>query len=286
MNQTQYLTDSVAAFRDWLAERFCGQPIDFAVPGAVAFTHLGSALAAYSWPPRAKAGLPNPHLGLPFVHPVVPVLTAQGSLAANTVVLDIIQRQLRTAYASGPRASNLLSGAVAAVLHWGGVYTRRGNGRWLSTNHPNLSAILQSVVKDHGRGEDTSTVAGLRFNSGMTKVYSLLIDDFIIYDSRVAASLAWLAKKWWTIDCGQPANTLPSLLRFVCLQGNGKMASFRNPDPSLFKTYATAAYTHYTWNIRANWLLVDALRVADTDSQFDSLREVESALFQMGNRVI
>lgn len=37
---------------------------------------------------------------------------------------------------------------------------------------------------------------GLRFNAGMTKVYSLLADSLIIYDSRVAAALGWIVVKY------------------------------------------------------------------------------------------
>ncbi|MBN3862053.1 hypothetical protein HCU66_07400 [Pseudomonas frederiksbergensis] len=286
MNRAQYLANSVAAFRDWLAQRLCGQPISFAVPGAVAYPDLPSALATYRWPRRARNGLPNPHLSLPHVHPVVPRLAAHSSLATNEAVLQTIQHQMRTAYAAGPNSANQLSGAVAAVLYWGGVYTKRGNLGWLSANQANLLVILQAVVNDHARGSDTSAVTNLRFNSGMTKVYSLLIDGFIIYDSRVAAALAWLAKRWWTIDCGQPALTLPSLLRFACLPANGAMARYRNPDLALFPSLAVNPYEHYTWNVRTNWLLADSLRVAGNSSLFGSLREVEAALFQMGDRVI
>lgn len=286
MNQVQYLAGAVADFRDWLAQRLCGQPIGFVVPGALAHPNLLSALAAYSWPLRAKTGLPNPHRGLPHVHPVVPWLPAHSPLANNTAVLHIIRGALRAAYAAGPARAYQLSGAVAAVFHWGGVYTGRGNRGWLTANHTNLLAILQAVVHDNAGGDDKSAVPGLRFDSGMTKVYSLLIDDFIIYDSRVAAALAWLAKRWWTIDCGQPAHTLPQLLRFACLPANGAMAHHRNPDVALFPTLAVNPYEHYTWNVRANWLLADSLLTAANGGIFGSLREVEAALFQMGDRVI
>jgi len=249
VNQSQYLTGSVAAFRDWLAQRLCGQPINFVVPGTLAHPNLQSALAAYSWPVRAQAGLPNPHLSLPHVHPVVPSLAARSTLAQNSVVLHIIRHALRSAYAAGLPAAHQFSGAVAAVLHWGGVYTKRGNRGWLIANHANLLAVIQAVVRDHSKGDDTSAVSRLRFNSGMTKVYSLLIDDFIIYDSRVAAALAWLAKRWWTIDCGQPAHTLPQLLRFACLPANGAMARYRNPDAQLFPTIAANPYCRRRSNI-------------------------------------
>ncbi|OBS41134.1 hypothetical protein A9K79_02510 [Pseudomonas syringae pv. syringae] len=77
---------------------------------------------------------------------------------------------------------------MAAIFHWGGVYTSKGNKPWLLQNHLALHTVLRGVELDHSRGDDTTTIAGLRFDSGMTKVYSLLIDDFIICDSRFAAA--------------------------------------------------------------------------------------------------
>lgn len=286
VDREQYLDESVVCFRDWFAQRLCGQPIGFTICGAAAYHDLESALASYSWPLRTQRGLPNPHAGLPHLHPTVPILPANSSFAVNAVVLEIIRDALRTAYASGRPSAHQLSGAVASVFHWGGVYTTRGNRGWLAANHAGLLMVLQAVIHDYARGDDTSTVVGLRFNSGMTKVYSLLIADFIIYDSRVAAALAWLVKQWWTIDQGMAARTLPDLLRFGCLPANGAMANYRNPDATVFKTLAARPSEHYTWNVRANWLLADALRIAGPRSRFSSLREIEAALFQMGNRVL
>ena len=35
-----------------------------------------------------------------------------------------------------------------------------------------------------------------RFNAGITKVYSMVLENFIIYDSRVAAALGWLVAQF------------------------------------------------------------------------------------------
>lgn len=290
MRAEDYLQGDVARFCQWLSQRLGGDPIHFAVPGHdKQFLTLHEALQAYAWPLKKLAGLPNPDPVYPYRHPEVPTLLAKGSLAANTAVLRLIQQALRAAYHAGPASPEALAGAVAATFHWGGVYKETpfgGNKPWLAGNYHGLFAILENVVNDHVRGDDESRVRDLRFNAGMTKVYSLLIDDFVIYDSRVAASLAWLVLNWWTQVEGKPSDQLHEHLRFLCLPGNGNASKRRNPQPQLFKTRATAPYEHYKWNVRLNWLLRGAQQRAGERSRFSSLREIEAALFQMGERVV
>lgn len=290
MKREYYLQGEVTEFTDWLAERLCGHPIKFSVPGnSRSYQTLADALNAYCWPLMAVAGRVNPDEHYPYIHPLVPRLPAKSNLAANAVVLGIIQEALRGAYHNGSSQINELAGAVAAVLHWGGVYTTTKNGGnkpWLQNNYPHLLSILEAVVNDHARDDDRSEISDLRFNSGMTKIYSLLIDDFIIYDSRVAASLAWLVLNWWVSDMGRQADKLPEQLRFGCLMGNGKAQGHRNPEKSIFRTISSRPGDHYMWNVRANWILASAHSKAGTDSKFGSLREIEAALFQMGERVV
>jgi hypothetical protein len=290
LRRNDYLQGDVARFCEWLSQRLEGHPIHFSIAGYNRqFSTLQDALNAYSWPLKKVSGRPNPDGSFPYIHPTVPTLVANSTLAANSAVLDVIQKALRAAYFNVQATSNALAGAVAATLHWGGVYTTTrhgGNKLWLAQNHVNLLSVLQNVVNDHALGDDVSGVTALRFNAGMTKVYSLLIDDFIIYDSRVAAALAWLALKWWMVVKGKSQSQLHEHLRFLCLPGNGKAQKLRNPAPSLFTTHATKPYEHYKWNVRANWLLHHAQGMAGTNSRFSSLREVEAALFQMGERVI
>lgn len=288
MNQTQYLAGQVSDFADWLASRLNGAPIHFSVPGTASYVHLHDALSAYQWPPRAKAPLPPSVPGFPYRHPVVPPMLRKSNLATNTAVLRTLQDELRKAYTGGATKHLELAGAVAAIFHWGGVYTSKddkGNKPWLLHNHIGLHALLNAFITDHSRGDDTTTIANLRFNSGMTKVYALLLGDFIIYDSRVAASLAWLVRRWWADELRQPVSSLPSSLRFGCLPGNGKMAPFRNPDKAVFTTLRSNPAEHYMWNVRANWVLNAALVKAGGPRYYPNLRSIEAALFQLGVKV-
>lgn len=285
MNKSTYFTQPVNDFVEWLAQRLCGAPIRFAAPNTKHYLHLHDALAVYQWPPRLKAPLPVSDPGLPYIHPSLPPLPGGSNLAANTALLSSIENALSKSYAAGASHGNQLAGAVAATFHWGGVYTKRGNGAWLLKNHHQLHGILSGFALDHARGDDVSKASNLRFNSGMTKVYALLLSDFIIYDSRVAASLAWLAHNWWTTWLKRPAGAFPTELKFGCLAANGSMAPFRNPTTTVFPTLWNSPYKHYTWNVRANWILGDAHKLAGGSSRFANLREVEAALFQMGDRV-
>lgn len=284
MNKTEYLVHDVADFRNWFAQCLLGQPVLFKV-GECQYSNLLDAKDAYAWPLKAKAGLSNLSDDLPYIYPVVPPLAARANLASNTAVLDILQDALRAAFAN---ECNLhLAGAIAAILHWGGVYTalpRGGNKPWLKRNYECLHTILGQVVSDYASGNDISNVGDLRFNAGMTKVYALLLDDFLIYDSRVAASLTWLVVHWWTAVKKMPLTDLPPHLQFGTLRANGAAQGHRNASPGIFREIARAE-NHYMWNVRANWLLSDALNLAGRASPFTTLRDVEAALFQMGDRV-
>lgn len=95
-------------------------------------------------------------------------------------------------------------------MRWGGVFPR--NGEWLRENSKGLAAYLASRSKQlNGSGADESKLDGFeRFNSGMSKIYSLLADDFIIYDTRVAAALGWIIVKF----CQElSVNLVPEALR-------------------------------------------------------------------------
>jgi len=120
LKRDDYLKGDVAHFSRWLAERLCGCPINFSVLGHD-YQALYDALSAYRWPQKRVIGLPNSHDGNPYVHPVVASLPRASNLAANTSVLNVIQRALRAAFKADPHKCSELAGAVAAVFHWGGV---------------------------------------------------------------------------------------------------------------------------------------------------------------------
>ena len=162
-------------------------------------------------------------------------------------------------------------------MAWGGV--KHGNNNWIGNNENNICHIVNSVNGAITLGDDSvAPVPPLRFNSGMTKLYSLLNPNFIIYDSRVAAALAWLVYCWSPI--------VPRELAFRCMLARKTIQQkIRNPDPNQFCGINNNPHEHFKWNIRANWILEEALTksvVKYPKLRFLNLREVEASLFMLG----
>lgn len=280
-------------FVAWLSARIEGtDKIDFMHAPDSRFPTLIAARDAYEWPPRRKT-IATPDGDL--------ILEAGSDLAANQGVLDKLRQGLcKCLYDPVPNES-LLADWVQAILVWGGVYTRHknggGNAGWLDTRRQamdltdNLRAALSALKSgaihfDHGP-------VGLRSNAGLTKVYSLALEDFIIYDSRVAAALAWLVTRWAHAVGG----SVPEHLKFACMRANegnpkGKppgSAKVRSPDAVNFPYFAPSIHLrdhwrHAVWNLRANHVLTSALSQARARQpvSFQTVREVEAALFVMG----
>ncbi|WP_256587847.1 hypothetical protein [Pseudomonas sp. Irchel 3E13] len=208
---------------------------------------------------------------------------------SNAIALDALRRDLLAA--SGDDARSLL--ASLDVMAWGGVSAR--NADWLKTNEQGLAQTLHTVKAALDAGDPQAPVLrdkGLRFNSGMTKVYSLLCEDFLIYDSRVAAALGWLVVKYCK---AKHLAWVPAELCFpwaAAKEGvNSAAPKQRNPgNPHLQFKRLRAGHHHALWNLRASWLLSAVLaHPAAADSRFNRvtgpvtpLRALEAACFMIG----
>ena len=274
MNRQTYLAlPHVSQFTDWLAaeldseSRFTHEYVDRRTGAQWSCNSLFDAFTHYCWNHPGNSRL---------------AFNPGNCSTSNGLALAALRKDLGNINSNDSRALD----AAIDVMSWGGVSA--GNASWLKANQEGLAGLLEAVQAAMDAGDELAPVLRskhLRFNSGMTKVYSLLIDDFIIYDSRVAAALAWLVHRWWVVDLRKSVNGLPPLLRFGCLPGNGKMAPFRNPDKAVFTTLRSNPAEHYMWNVRANWLLGAAFAKANRPVNFPDLRSVEAALFQMGLKV-
>jgi len=264
-------TPVVRSFVDWLIPRIGGAaPIGFINPRPNGATcqHLHDALSLYSWPPRHKVfELPNG---------AAVNLAANASLAANTAVLNQISTGLTATLAPGNNID--FANWAKCLMNWGGV--EHGNNKWIDQNTPTICHIVNGVNGAVALGDDSFAPLTplLRFNSGMTKLYSLLNPNFIIYDSRVAASLAWLVYRWSPV--------VPHELAFRCMPARKTIQQkIRNPDTNQFCGVNNDPYQHIKWNIRANWILEEAYVRAVAQCphiRFHGLREVEASLFMLG----
>ena len=132
---------------------------------------------------------------------------------------------------------------------------------------------------------DLCGLSGVRpMNSGFSKIYSLLVDGFPIYDSRVACALASLVR----LFCEEPGHEreeVPSLLAFGTIRGRG--GQNRNPSCGQldFPKIDGNPHGYAQSNVMAAWLL-DALSAQPPFSgEREPQRALQSAMFMIGYEV-
>jgi hypothetical protein len=213
--------------------------------------------------------------------------------AANKRQLDDFRDQLRSAVAAGDetRATSISE----QVLRWGGVWAR--NGEYLANRRGAWIAELTHMCRVLGRSCEPCTVdlrlvesdarTACRLNAGFVKVYSVLLDHFVIYDGRVGAALGLLVRNF----CRQANHPIvPGALAFA--YGAPKEAEqpkerkLRNPshETLTFPKLRNDPRFHAAQAIRANWLLkaaLDAERGAFSPAE-DGFHELAAALFMIG----
>lgn len=276
-------------FVAWLSRRIDGtEAVDF----QHGYQTLGDARDAYAWP-RGRSTIPTPDGDL--------VLAPKSNLAANSAVLQALSNGLRASLANSNIEQDTLADWVEAVLRWGGVYLRQrggGNAGWLDARRAagDLRETLKVALEAFTSGSihtDEGPI-NLRSNAGLTKVYSLALDDFIIYDSRVAGALAWMVMSCWRPVTGD----IPHHLRFICMPAKEgpnvapAERKARSPDGLIFSSLQGSGMQihrrHAMWNLRANYVLTAALEQAQqrcgniAPAGFRTVRDVEAALFVMG----
>ena len=281
MNRQTYLTlPHVPAFIRWLATELAStsgfehQYVDRRSAMQWSCSSLYNAFEHYRWnhPGNARLGF-NP-----------------GNCAAsNGAVLAALRQDLSNA---GDNDAKVLAASLD-IMRWGGVTAR--NADWLKAHKTGLAGMLRSVQAAIDADDDQAAVLrskGLRFNAGMTKVYSLLCKDFIIYDSRVAAGLGSLVAKYCQ---AHGLSNVPAALCFPWAAAKEAQAALapKRRDPGVgglkFKRLRSGHH-HAQWNMRASWLLNAALQHPDAaSSRFhqvpspnDPLRALEAALFMIG----
>lgn len=180
--------------------------------------------------------------------------------------------------------------AVKAVLTWGGPSTlgseKRGNWEYLknisSKGHNSVLEFLKIVnnqweALNSDKAKITSKI-NFRSNSGFTKIFSLFLDDFVIYDSRVGAAFThFLSKKF--------GSEIPDCLILSLPIGRPKKSKYiLNSNPAIFKSTYQNDKNHFSSNVRASWIIkevIELINQKNISEKIDS-RQFEAALFMIG----
>lgn len=213
-----------------------------------------------------------------------------GDYTFNNVQLSKLSKRLSESLQQNSNAN--LREAIFEVFEWGGVSretfgkSKNKNRPWVEHHYQNETLVDQiragvTILSDSTLNLSAFDGVNLRMNSSFTKVYSLLINGFPIYDGRVGAALGLMVCLWMSKN--QNSNSVPPLLAFPWSPGQGNNAPNRNPSrlhhnfPRLLPSnHARHAY----WNILAGWILVKTADQLNIDT-----RELESSLFMIGYKV-
>lgn len=215
----------------------------------------------------------------------------------NARVLQGISEKIRSAIDSeySEKRNELALLACHEVMKWGfgnGTRAYNSNMAWARGLGEDLALTLRlgrtSLTGEHPDFGVFGSESSPRMNSGWTKYYSLALPDFVIYDGRVGAALGLLVRKYLeSLDCRVQPESVPESLSFKWASGRGE--NYRNPSSN---EYAFSKLSHSRrgmkeWanvNVRANWILIEALELAQSDwlSGRDGLRKLEASLFMLG----
>lgn len=216
-------------------------------------TDLRDALNKYHWPFAAVAGSPGAPAGSTFRQ-------NQGALVA-------LGKQLVSAATDAD-----MRDACINVFKWGGV--RNGNVSWVNSRLPGLLKQVTSFAHQLdivlNGGPTTILASPVRFNSGMTKVYSLMVDGLTIYDSRVAAALGLAVQRW----AAKASAAIPPELQFPWMPSRG--LPNRNPGAP----FPRMNNHHQNWVWSALYASMVLGEVAAKSGL--AVRELEAALFMIG----
>ena len=200
---------------------------------------------------------------------------------------------LRQDFIAAGTDDTLVLQAATDVMAWGGVTAR--NVEWLKANKAGLGRMIQEVQLALVQKDPNAPALrskALRFNAGMTKVYSLICPDFLIYDSRVAAALGLLVVRYCE---AKGLSQVPDALCFPWASAkeseHTSSPKRRNPSTGSLQFKRLRAGSHHAqWNMRANWVLSQVIAhdaasqspFHQIDAPANALRGLEQALFMMG----
>ena len=199
------------------------------------------------------------------------------------MVLDELSRQLQRSADSGD-AIRFLEAAVA-VVHWGGAGVKQNEGTLRDLGDKALPLLTANTRLLDPDAADLCGLSGVRpMNSGFSKLYSLLVDGFPIYDSRVACALASLVRLFCE-ETGRECEEVPPPLAFGIPSSQAKVN--RNPSCGQldFPKIDGNPHGYAQSNVMAAWLLAALSAQPPFSDEQEPQRALQSAMFMIGYEV-
>ena len=195
----------------------------------------------------------------------------------NATRLESLRDDLRSAIES----DGSIAPVLAEILRWGGVYRYPRIREWVLGYDGPCLRRLQELLQEATHGQ--TPLDGLHeraqgpiadrlvVDSGLTKIYALLVDDFCMFDSRVACGLQTLLARYERENDLQldPECRLPALSQRRRVQGMPRLRRTRSLERLL-------------WNIKASWLMQAVLGAPPFEARHWTVRDMEASLFMYG----
>lgn len=208
------------------------------------------------------------------------------SFSESKQLLSKIKKEMKNAIKY--EDSKKLLAYSKTLLEWGGVV--RSNYEKLEKMGPSIVSYYRAVSTflDPKIVDTNYNFSEVHMNSGFTKIYSMIVDDFAIYDSRVGASLGLLVRGYLEDNS---IYAIPEKLNFS--YGNARptksdkgTVNKRNPSSKKYE-FSPISYKekHIQNNICANWLFKELAEKSCFRKEENPIRALESALFMIGYKV-
>jgi len=175
--------------------------------------------------------------------------------------------------------------ACIEILKWGGLENK--NDEYIKNNPSIVDELIyiKNKINLNNYDIDKQTIIDIKINSGFSKIYSILLDEYIIYDSRVSVAICLLVRNFCEKNNLQ---NIPNELLFAFSKGRVEEGN-RNPN-NLNHVFPNLYPNNYLENnIKASWLLSGILE--KTISKFTKLpkniqlRALEAAFFMIGYEI-
>jgi hypothetical protein len=229
-------------------------------------SNLKEIFETYSWQYSIKTELEIPD----------EIAKAGFSLSESEKVLNYSKSKLLVNGKINPNLIDLKN-ATEITLKWGGVFTK-GNKKKVTDISYDLKKDYDEVLKkwkeinEYNAGFSPKDNFEFTSKAGFTKIYSLILSDFVIYDSRVSVALAYLMKQCFGED-------IPEILR-IYIPASKVADKTKRQVSDLFKSTYQQDSKHFYSNVISSILLNESLRLINDPVL--QLRDLEAALFMMG----